>query len=437
MGIWKFLTKLFSRNVKSTFDSTRKGFQNALLKIETGADNFSDENIIKKEVIELLEMFPGSPKFLGKNVIYPKPKRRLLIFQKHLPDLIDLRDAVSQLPGKLELDSPRKKILRLVESHKYFPDVHALHAIQIFNDTIQSSNNIKKTNILKGSLIEMTKAIINGGITIFNVTWFIKIYLKYLELLNINYTNQHKAMVNHFSQTIRIQSNDIHKNQVCISALMTIADKLGGLTLLNQRLRGTPFFKTSISNSEIRGACSAIIAGEDNKEISHGKDAKSIMWVLLTFLLLFSKIPILKSHVSKKLSIIPNLNRDLILQKFMVTSMQTLTDFRLTFAVGDREKAKIQASRLFNKSSELIKQYLEYSILTKAYEVEPFLKAAWITKESVGLFSDSEYQKMVNQSMHYLKTVLSKSRKLKTMSDQALVLQNHLINIKTEYGWSI
>ncbi|MBT4290473.1 MAG: hypothetical protein HOD92_24360 [Deltaproteobacteria bacterium] len=437
MGIWEFLKKFFTPKVKSTLDSTRKGFQNALLKIESGADNFSDENIIKKEVNELLEMFPGSPKFLGKNTKYPKPKRRLFIFQKHLPNLIDLRDAVSQLPEKLELDSPRKKILRLVESHKYFPDVHALHAIQIFNDTIQSSNDIKKTNILKGSLIEMTKAIINGGTTIFNITWFIKIYLKYLELLNINYINQHKAMVNHFSQTIRIQSNDIHKNHVCISALMTIADKLGGLTILNQRLRGTPFFKTSISNSEIRGACSAIIAGEDNKEVSSGKDAKNIMWVLLTFLLLFAKIPILRGHVNKTLSIIPDLNRDLILQKFMVISMQTLTDFRLTFAVGDREKAKTQASRLFNRSSELIKQYLEYSILTKPYEVEPFLKAAWITKESVGLFSDSEYQKMINQSLAYLKTILSKSKKLKTMNDQALVLQNYLINIKIEYGWAI
>jgi len=93
------------------------------------------------------------------------------------------------------------------------------------------------------------------------------------------------------------------------------------------------------------------------------------MWVLLTFLLLFAKIPILKSHVSNTLSIIPDLNRDLILQKFMVLSMQTLTDFRLTFAIGDREKAKILASRLFNRSSELIKQYLEYAILTKSYEV--------------------------------------------------------------------
>jgi len=44
---------------------------------------------------------------------------------------------------------------------------------------------------------------------------------------------------------------------------------------------------------------------------------------------------------------------------------------------------------------------------------------------------------MINQSMAYLKTILSKSKKMKTMNDQALVLQNDLINIKIEYGWAI
>ena len=431
------LKKIFNKNVKTTLEHTRKGIQQALLAIESGADNFSDEKLIEKEVKELLPMYPGSPKFLGKAVKYPKPKKRLFLFKRHLPNLVDLRDAVSQTPDKLEKDSPRKKILRLVSSHRYFPDIHALHSIQIFNDTIQSSNDIKKTKILKGSLIGISKALVNGGSTIFNVTWFIKIYLKYLELLNLNYIQEHKATVNHYSQIIRLKSNDLHKNRICILALMTIADKLGGLTLLNQRMKGTPFFKDPISNSDIRGACTATLQGNDNKIVAPGKDAKNIMWVLLTYLILFAKVPILKNHVRQTLNIIPELSRDLILQKFMVISMQILSDFRLTFAIGERDRAKVLAASLFDRSTELINQYLEYALLTKPYEVEPFLKAAWITKEGQGLFTDTEYRKMVDQSMFFLKTILSKSKKLNAMNDQALVLQDQLITIKIQYGWAI
>lgn len=437
MNFWDYLKKIFTKNVQTTLDVSRKGIQQALLALESGADNFSDEKIIQKEVKELLSMYPGTPKFLGKGIKYPSPKKRFFIFKRHLPNLIDLRDAVSQTPDKLEVDSPRKKILRLVSSHQYFPDVHALHAIQIFNDTIQSGSDIKKTRILRGSLIEISKALINGGSTIFNVTWFVKIYLRYLEMLNLNYIQEHKATVNHYSQIIRMKSNDLHKNRICILALMTIADKLGGLTLLNQRMKGTTFFKDPISNSDIRGACTALLRGDDNKIVAEGKDAKNIMWVLLTYLILFAKIPMLKNYVWQTLNIIPELSRDLILQKFMVISMQILSDFRLTFAIGERERAKVQASSLFNRSADLIKQYLEYALLTKPYEVEPFLKAAWITKESRGLFTDTEYRKMIDQSMYYLKTILTKSKKLNTLNDQALALQTQLINIKIEYGWSI
>lgn len=432
--ILKFFRK---NNLSESIAKSQKGILDTFAKLESGADNFSDERIVTKELTRLLELFPDSPGFLGKHNKYPKPKKRFFFFVKTLPDLGELREAVSKPIEKMDITATRAKIKKLQKHYMHFPDVHALNAIQVFNDTIQSGVDEKKIDVLKSSFIEMANAICNGGISIFNITWFIKIYLKYLEVLNEKYIREYNATQKHYHQTVRGLAYDLHKKQIQLLSLITIKEKLGGLTLLNQKLRGSKFFREGITKDEVRDACKAILHEDENKSISEGKTAKHIFWVLITETLLFAKIPVFRKLILDTLQFIPDLSRDMILHKAMITTMCLLTDFRLAYAKGDTQSSKKISSELFNHCVELIDQYLEYTILTKPHELDPFLKAAWIAKESQGLYPEHEYKKVINQAMAFLDIVIGKRGQVKGSFDQASNLKEELINIKIQHGWPI
>ena len=116
--------------------------------------------------------------------------------------------------------------------------------------------------------------------------------------------------------------------------------------------------------------------------------------------------------------------------------MNFLTDFRIAYASGDEKLAKTKASDLFARCNEIINQYLEYSILNKPYEIDPFLKAAWIVKESRELFLELELKPMIIRSINLLNIVMGKRGQAKGSYEQASVLHDELTAIKLEQGWS-
>ena len=413
-----------------------KGNSNQPIKRFGSSENkATDEKNLKKDLDQLINMFPGSPHFLGKNVQYPRPAKRFFFFEKKLPDLAEYREAVTK-KGQLEAGVTRLKINKLMAKYQFYPDVHALHAIQVFNDTAQSGLDEKKLRVIKESMVEMANALCNNGTSLFNITWFMKIYLKYLESLNDKYVHQRTSTSKHYLNSIQNLSFELHKKQVQLLTLLTVKEKLSGLTLLNQQLQGTSFFKEGLKPIDIKDAALAIMQEDEGKTISEGKTAKHIFWVIITLNLLFAKIPILKDLTQKTLSQIPDLNRDMILQKAMVNTMTFLTDFRIAYVSGDEKLAKTKANDLFARCNEIINQYLEYSILNKPYEIDPFLKAAWIVKESRELFLELEFKPMILRSIDLLNIVMGKRGQAKGSYEQASVLHDELLAVKLEQGWS-
>ncbi len=132
---------------------------------------------------------------------------------------------------------------------------------------------------------------------------------------------------------------------------------------------------------------------------------------------------------------VPDLSRDMILQKAMVNTMTFLTEFRLAFACGDQPLAKTKAKDLFSRCTDMIDQYLEYSILSKPYEIDPFMKAAWIVKESQSLFPDNEFKPMVSKASELLHIVMGKRGQAKGSFEQAKILNEELIGIKLHNDW--
>ncbi len=112
---------------------------------------------------------------LGKSIEYPEKRGRLFRYIKRLPNLHELRDEVNRFAESKEILDPRTKIKKLLKRFPYDPDLKAISGIQIYNDSLQSGLDEKKLDVMEVALIEIGGAVHNGGLSIFNVSWFVKI----------------------------------------------------------------------------------------------------------------------------------------------------------------------------------------------------------------------------------------------------------------------
>ena len=404
------------------------------LPTQKSTDQFSNEIISIKKLTELIAMYPEGPEFLGSNVMYPNATKWFQFFSKKMPDLSDIRSFVSN-PNEISTKNIRLKIKKVAKKYRYNPEIRALNAIQVFNDTSMSGLTRNKLSIIKGALIEITNALYNNGTSIFNVTWFIKIYLKYLDLLSEKYTNDFINASGRYSVRVENLASKLHKRHLQVLSLLIVRERLGGLAQLNQKMKRTRFVREGISPAQIAEACKAILQGNENKIISEGKSAKHTFGVAIIMYLLFAKIPIMKDLVLKHMRYIPDVSRHMILQKAVIINMIYLTEFRLAFAANNKILAKRKATSLFNRCIRTVDQYLESSMLSKSYEVDPYMKSAWIVKASRGLFPTIEYRAMVAKAIELLNIITEKRGRVKGVYEQANILNEELNKIKLHYGW--
>ncbi len=395
-----------------------------------------DKRIQQKidELQLLMKRIPGTPEFLGSDVLYPEKNTRSLLGPKKPPNISELREEVNRFAEQKELTNPRKKIKRLIKKFPYFSDLRALNGIQIFNDTSQSGLNERRLDVLEGALVEIAGALHNEGISIYNATWFIKVYLKYLELLKERVSREQSGIAGHFNWHIRKMSDDLQQKILLITSLLAVKDKLGGMVMLNTKLKGSVYISGCITKDEIRQACAAI-QQDETKTIGIGKTANYVILVMVTLGLLFSRIPILRNLVKDILTTMPDVSKDLILQKSMIRNMISVTEFQLSLAGGDPEESRQLADKLFKNCVLLITQQMEFGNLTKPHEVDPFLKAAWVAKEANGLFNQTEYKKILVRSLKLLQRVMENQSQIKGSYELARQLQIEIGMIMTEWGW--
>lgn len=381
-----------------------------------------------------MKRIPDTPEFLGSDVKYPEKSGRSLLGPKKMPNITELREEVNRFAEQKEINNPRKKIKRLIKKYPYFADLRALNGIQIFNDTAQSGLNERKLIILESALVEIASALHNEGISIYNATWFIKIYLKYLEHLKERISREQSSITGHFNWHIRKLSDGLQQKLLLIASLLSVKDKLGGLVMLNTKLKGSVYVSGCISKDEIRQACVAI-QHDETKTVGVGKTANYVILVMITLGLLFARIPVLKNLVKDILATIPDVSKDLLLQKSMIRTMIGVTDFQLSLARGNPDESREVSETLFKRCSLLISQQLEYGALTKPHEVDPFLKGAWVAKESAGLFNKPEYKRMLEKAVKFLKRIMENADRIKGSYDLARQLQIEIQMIMAEYGW--
>jgi hypothetical protein len=410
-----------------------------------------DETIrqINEDVEYLIDLIPTEENFLGKIKTYPTKVKwpfliRLislnLLKYKNLPDLTEIRNHVSRpLADQKEIDvsNMRSKIKKLVKKYDV-PKIHALSAIQLFNDINQSGlGDNKKFQALKESLIEISKVLYSGDKSLFHVTLFIKIYVKYIDSLGEKINKKYKDIRAHTNESVKISAIKLHRKYLQLTALLQFKGKINGIVDLSSRLKGTSFITEEITKDELSEATLASYKEDTKTRLRSGKTGPEIMLIELSINLLLSNIPVFKKLIKKNLSQIPNNSRDFILQKYMVRVVTEVVDFQLATFSGDRVNAKRIANKIYDNALDTINEHLEYAILTKPYEVDPYLKAAWIAKESKGLIIDEDLEKKLKEAVTLLNIIEGERCQVKGANQRSFDLKQSIEDILIEKNWDI
>jgi hypothetical protein len=378
----------------------------------------------------LIEMFPDSPHFLGKNIYYPKTRKNGFLRKRGFPDLNPLREQVHKFSTREQPDHTRHEIVKYLKQFPNSPDLNALKAIQIYNDANQGGATQDKLDLMAEALTRIAKSLHNGGIHYFNVTWFATIYLKYIDLIKERISREYSAGVQHADHQVRLSAEKLYQKLLKIPRLTDIYHNLSTLTTLGIKLKGSAFVTEPVTRMEIIRACEAISKRKEKKTIAPGKTAANIIFITLTFNILFSKIPLLRNLLNDQLKNIPDSSRDLILQKQLVINTSRAADFQLAIAGGNPKLAKDLANTIYQNSLRVINDYLETALLKKMFEVDPYIKTAWIVSQSTSLFEKADARQRLEKALSLLKIVngdrcqyrgaVSASFKLKTKIETLL-----------------
>ncbi|MBT3226468.1 MAG: hypothetical protein HN590_19230 [Calditrichaeota bacterium] len=392
--------------------------------------------VIMVKYEKLRGMTPSTSKFLGEDIDYPETKRRFYQLPRPLPDLTKLREEIENFSKGESASSPRNKIKRHLKYHPSHPELHAINGIQMYNDTMQSGLDEKKLDVLQQCLVEIGQAMYNGAISVYNVNWFITIYTKYLEAMQRRILAEYNLVSTNYHWQVQKIAAELHLLAIQITSMLSIREQLAGMATLTAKLKNSTYNYDSITKEEIRGACLAL-EGDGSRHESVGKSPKYVLWAVVTIATLFARAPMLTKLVSNLLSSIPDSSRMLVLQKNMVGTVLAVVDYHFALSQGDLSKKIETAHRLYTRCLNVINQHLGHVSPKRTYEVDPFLKAAWITKESNGLFERDEYRTMLEQSMEFLDRVMESPDTVKGSFDIARRLQDDLHGIMVEYGWAM
>lgn len=394
-----------------------------------------DGRPITKQIVEqinyLIARFPNSPNFLGKNIYYPA-KKKSLFAKKKIPDLSGIREDIQKISERKGVVVSRDLISKNLKQYPYSADLHAIKAIQVFNDLSQSGISDSKVDALVEPLVRIATALHNGGMSLFNSNWFITIYLKYLEVIRERLSRDYNFGIHHADSDVRAGAENLYQRLLQVPRLLQVRNHLNNLSNLSMKLKGTVFITESTTMNQLKMACHAIAAKNEEKAITPGKTANSILVVTLSLNALFSRIPILKELVKNTLKNIPDITRDLILQKQMIINTGRITDFQLAVAGGDEEKSKELASNLFDSGLKTINYYLENAILSKQFEADPFLKTAWIAKESRNLFESRISKERLKKSAELMRIILGQRCRHAPSIETATQYNNEIHTIMEE-----
>ncbi len=416
---------------------------------------FVPANELVQKIQMLLKESPSSPEFFGKKklTVQTKKKKKGFFKRRKYPDITTLRVDLNKLSdnGKPDVHN-RQKVRNDLKNYPEIPDLHVINAIYTYQDIPRqdknaivsqlSQNKLNEVQLaqLKKAITEFVNAFHNGGLNIFNVNWFIKIYIDYLNVYKGRLTYEYSSIEGRNDKQLVELGKKIKGKQSEIISLMAIKEKLGGISRLSRRLNGTTYLSDSFDMLEIKKAAFAVQNREPTKTIREDRTAAKTMFVVITMLFLLARIPILKDLVESILIEIPDEDRPTQLRKRMVHTIMLITEYEMALAGEDKNKTRAAGDNAYGYCLATINNYIKGNVIREQFEVDPYLKAIWIIKSSDGLFSKQKYKEMLSQGYSMIETLSGEKNYLQeplreTIVDIASRYLYQLDAIMDYHGW--
>lgn len=417
------------------------------------SSGYMTANELTHKIQMLLKESPDSPVFFGKKKLKVKEKKKKLFRKRKYPDLTSLRVDLNKLSANGKPDVlNRQKVRADLNAYPEVPDLHVINAIYTYQDIPRqdkkdlvseiSFNKLNENQLmqLRKAINEIVMAFHNGGLNVFNVNWFMKIYIDYLNVFKGRLTYEYRAIADRHDKTLNELAKKLRSKQSEVIALLNVKDKLGGIARLSRKLNGTTYLSDSFDTLEIKKAAYAIQTGEPTKSISQDRTAAKTMFVLMTLLFLLARVPIMKDLVEDILKNIPDEDKGILLRKRMVHTIMLMTEFEVAVAGDEKQRARDAGDNLYGYCLATINQYIQSNTLKEQYEVDPFLKAIWFVKSSDGLYSQQKYKEMLNQGYKMVEALTGDKNYLKephrgTIVDIANKYLYQLDSIMDHHGW--
>jgi len=387
------------------------------------ASNKPSESVIKDHIGQvefLLESIPDSADFL-KSQKYGDSKRRWFSFRKsdksmQLQEIVDRnRRALNSYVDNRKID-PRREINRSLQKYNNSADLHALHAIYMFN---ASSNPIQYKEVskiatnkldenrfknLKKCLQEIIYAVLKGSTCIYSVNWLIQIYNEYLSTLHRMMRYRHSEMSSMGQSRFDKGLDALYTGQIKVISMLINRDELNSFKALSRKLANTGYIVENFDPKDIEKAAMAL-ESDPRKPIIGKMNANNIIVILMTTLLLLAKIPIFrqKKLVANILAQIPVTASDLEIRKRVVETSLYMTDFKLAVSVGDVDLQKKTIKILYDFCRQTISEFVSDSVSSK-WHADQVLRIAWIalSSQKPPLFEKSDYKELLRYAYQLL-----------------------------------
>lgn len=361
---------------------------------------------IIKQYKQLSKMLPFSSEFLGKKVSYGNQTRRFFRRSRGF-DLGDMRADIARFAIRNEVCNSRKKLKKALQANPDNGDLHVLNGILTYCDTLGGSPLQGKSELLKSAVIEIAIAIHNGANSVFNMTWFIKIYMSYLSTLNgICKRLIFSAMRKNNREIERILPA-LQRECKQLQTLMSIKDNIDAHGKLRELVKRTFYLTANISDEELKQACVAYFQDDPRRVISKRKRASYILTIMNINAQLCAYIPMMKDFVLQIQEIIPDRNRELILKNRMVEMTLKTTEFNLATAGKNNDSARLLLEEICHHCRFTIREFLENAVISRSMEVDPFLKQAWVVREASNLSLDKyRYRQHLENAKKGLEVIL-------------------------------
>ncbi len=415
---------------KSSVDSFAEEYAKKvkLLKQSKGDAKAGIESMIR-ELEYLVNACPMGPQFLGRHLKYEVSKGWFGKKSSRV-NLTPFKQAI-QNTEKARITTIRQELEGALKKHPSNAELHALHAIQVYQDINQAGVRTNKLTIMRTALMEISLAVYNGADQITYAIWLVNIYLAYLEYLKDRILRTLK-MAGHIPNPRIIELRRILQGRLLqLTFLQGVKEKMVGVNRLATLLKGTIYVNESVTIFEIKAAAQMLLKGTESQNVKDTKKkASHLLYIYFTLTLLYANMPIFKEKVKENLKLMPEIHRDIILQKRMIIAADGINEFKAELYSGYNKEAKESASKLIRFLNETIKEHLETAIMTKQFEIDPYIKIAWLTLEARDLFPLPDLQELLGAAREGLEVLFTKRCQIKGASEQARELYNALTDLE-------